>query len=184
MCLLDLVKDDTGGLVDSEQANNGGEDGQAKHDLVVGNRQEEDIVVLNTVGLIAQLALDGEFAIAIAVAIDAVDTVGVLLELGARRADWLGGSHVRREGESIRGGDSRDIRGGRKCRPLNVDGSYDLVAGDVDDEGGERSSAPRKVRMVGEVFSRRSSGREVGKGINESREGKRWIKRPSFSKGE
>lgn len=46
---LDLVKDDAGGLVDSEQANGGSENGQKDHDLVVGDRQEKNIIVINAI---------------------------------------------------------------------------------------------------------------------------------------
>lgn len=82
-----LVKDNTCGLVDAEQTNDGSEKGQAQHDLVIGDRQKEDIVVLDTVGLVARFALDRCFAI------DTIGAIGRLLELGARRANWLGGGH-------------------------------------------------------------------------------------------
>lgn len=48
--ILDLVEYNTAGLVDSEETNDRAEDRRAEHDLVVGNRKEENVIVVNTLG--------------------------------------------------------------------------------------------------------------------------------------
>ena len=50
MDILDFVEDDAGRLGDTEDAHSEGEYRQGNHDIVVGNRQEEDIVVLDAIG--------------------------------------------------------------------------------------------------------------------------------------
>lgn len=55
--ILDLVEDDAGGLVDAEQAHNGGQHGNSQHELKVGAREEEHIVVFNALRRVIVLAL-------------------------------------------------------------------------------------------------------------------------------
>lgn len=50
--ILDLIEHHTAGLVDAEETDDGSEDRHAEHDLVVGDRQEKDIVVVDTFGCI------------------------------------------------------------------------------------------------------------------------------------
>lgn len=59
--ILDLVEYDAVGVIDSEKSNDGAQDSHANHDLVVGDGEEEDIVVLNAlrgvVGIFLALSL-------------------------------------------------------------------------------------------------------------------------------
>jgi hypothetical protein len=58
--ILDLVEDNAARLVDSEETNDGGENCHTERDLVVGNRKEEDIIVVDTLGcVIVGLACPG-----------------------------------------------------------------------------------------------------------------------------
>lgn len=50
--ILDLVEHDAARLVDPEETNDGGEDRHAEHDLVIGNREEEDIIVVDAFGCV------------------------------------------------------------------------------------------------------------------------------------
>lgn len=50
--ILDLVEHHAAGLVDAEETDDGSKDCHAEHDLVVGNRKEEDIIVVDTFGCI------------------------------------------------------------------------------------------------------------------------------------
>lgn len=59
--ILNLVENDAVGIVNSEESDDGAEDGYAEHDLVVGDGEEEHIIVLNTLGgvVIVFLLVDG-----------------------------------------------------------------------------------------------------------------------------
>lgn len=46
--ILDFVENHAVRVVDSEEPDNGAQDGHAEHNLVVGDRKQEDIVVLDT----------------------------------------------------------------------------------------------------------------------------------------
>lgn len=58
-CVLDLVEYDAGRLVYAEKANDGTNYGQCRHDLVVGDGEEEDIVVLDAIGGVVVRSLWG-----------------------------------------------------------------------------------------------------------------------------
>lgn len=53
--LLYFVEYDTGGLGDSEQSHEGSDDSKAAHDEVIGSREQEDIVILYTIGLVGRV---------------------------------------------------------------------------------------------------------------------------------
>lgn len=48
--ILDFIEHHTAGLVDAEETDDGGEDRHAEHNLVVGNRKKEDIIIVDTFG--------------------------------------------------------------------------------------------------------------------------------------
>lgn len=48
--ILNLIENDAVRVVDPEESNDGAENGHAKHDLVVGDGEEEDIIVLDALG--------------------------------------------------------------------------------------------------------------------------------------
>lgn len=57
MHLLDLIKNNTGWLVDSVESDDGGQYGRNEHDVVVACWQPEDIVVLHTLRGVVDIAL-------------------------------------------------------------------------------------------------------------------------------
>lgn len=57
--ILDFVKHDTGRLVNAEQANNGGHNRGDSEEREVGSGKQERIIVLNTIGRVVVLDLDG-----------------------------------------------------------------------------------------------------------------------------
>ena len=57
--VLDLVEHHAGGLVDAVEADNRRDDGHQDGDLVVGNGQQEDVIVVDAVGCVVVFALRG-----------------------------------------------------------------------------------------------------------------------------